>query len=892
MRAAGAPSALQQGAHLRSWSPFADLVKGIRNADDETAYISAAVQGIREDIKSRDFKTKALAVQKLTYVSCMHAETQQHHAAPSAPCPPPPQLTLHGQDMRWAAFHIIELLTQERFEFKRIGALACALSFDEKTDVLVLCTQQLKRDFQSPNQFAIGLAINSLANIVTPDLAQALLPDVVTMLTSTRPYIRKKATLVLYRMFLAYPEGLRMAFDHLKRRLTDDNPSVLSCAVNVICELARKKPSNYLSLAPDLFKILVGSANNWMLIKVAKLMGSLVSQEPRLARKLLEPLANIIQNTPAKSLMYECINTVTEALLFTKRADGSDAKNVPAVVRLCTDRLRELLSEADQNLKYLGLVGLTKLMRSHPRVVAEHREQVLTCLMDDDVTIRLQALELLTGMVTKRNLVEVITRLVDHVAAAEGYYRDALVGKIIFMCSRDKYAFLLDFAWYVSVLVKLAHCQSEEHAPTIAAQLLDVAVRVEAVRGYAVQAVLPLLEDRALAAASTGTTAEVLFAAAWIVGEYAPLIPDGMREAVLTALLAPTTQGLPAHVQASYVQCAGKVLLVTGHAALAAGDEDSLAAATSTATTLHDRLGAFLRSSHVAVQERSGVLRALLEACGVHSQTPVVDQVAALTALVQVVASTVIEPLKAVSAKAVKRVAVPEGLDLDAPIVPSTAEVWADSAGDPAGAAPYVSFEEAYSTGGEEGLSQADLAGDLRGDSDDDLFGELAGKSSRKGKKKSKKGKKSKKAKKASGESSVFMLGDAAPAAAPTVADIPLETLDIGELQPSSPTSALATSAPLPAAPAGVKYVVEMGDDDSEEDGDGEGGEGGDDALAGIDLTGGGGGGKASRKSKKKGKKAKKASSKDAASSGAKKAKKAKKAEGSSKKAKKAKKAE
>ncbi|CAE7272938.1 AP3D1 [Symbiodinium sp. KB8] len=835
-----------------------DLVKGIRNADDETAYISAAVQGIREDIKSRDFKTKALAVQKLTY------------------------LTLHGQDMRWAAFHIIELLTQERFEFKRIGALACALSFDEKTDVLVLCTQQLKRDFQSPNQFAIGLAINSLANIVTPDLAQALLPDVVTMLTSTRPYIRKKATLVLYRMFLAYPEGLRMAFDHLKRRLTDDNPSVLSCAVNVICELARKKPSNYLSLAPDLFKILVGSANNWMLIKVAKLMGSLVSQEPRLARKLLEPLANIIQNTPAKSLMYECINTVTEALLFTKRADGSDAKNVPAVVRLCTDRLRELLSEADQNLKYLGLVGLTKLMRSHPRVVAEHREQVLTCLMDDDVTIRLQALELLTGMVTKRNLVEVITRLVDHVAAAEGYYRDALVGKIIFMCSRDKYAFLLDFAWYVSVLVKLAHCQSEEHAPTIAAQLLDVAVRVEAVRGYAVQAVLPLLEDRALAAASTGTTAEVLFAAAWIVGEYAPLIPDGMREAVLTALLAPTTQGLPAHVQASYVQCAGKVLLVTGHAALAAGDEDSLAAATSTATTLHDRLGDFLRSSHVAVQERSGVLRALLEACGVHSQTPVVDQVAALTAL----------PLKAVSAKAVKRVAVPEGLDLDAPIVPSTAEVWADSAGDPAGAAPYVSFEEAYSTGGEEGLSQADLAGDLRGDSDDDLFGELAGKSSRKGKKKSKKGKKSKKAKKASGESSVFMLGDAAPAAAPTVADIPLETLDIGELQPSSPTSALATSAPLPAAPAGVKYVVEMGDDDSEEDGDGEGGEGGDDALAGIDLTGGGGGGKASRKSKKKGKKAKKASSKDAASSGAKKAKKAKKAEGSSKKAKKAKKAE
>ncbi|CAN0277284.1 unnamed protein product [Discosporangium mesarthrocarpum] len=36
-------------------------------------------------------------------------------------------------------------------------------------------------------------------------------------------------------------------------------------------------------------------------------------------------------------------------------------------------------------------------MRSHPRAVAEHRELVLACLSDDDVTIRTRALELLSG---------------------------------------------------------------------------------------------------------------------------------------------------------------------------------------------------------------------------------------------------------------------------------------------------------------------------------------------------------------------------------------------------------------------------------------------------------------------------------------------------------------
>lgn len=46
-----------------------DLVKGIRNAnDDSTAYITKAIQEIKEELKSRDVTIKAQALQKLTYV--------------------------------------------------------------------------------------------------------------------------------------------------------------------------------------------------------------------------------------------------------------------------------------------------------------------------------------------------------------------------------------------------------------------------------------------------------------------------------------------------------------------------------------------------------------------------------------------------------------------------------------------------------------------------------------------------------------------------------------------------------------------------------------------------------------------------------------------------------
>ncbi|CAM9363760.1 unnamed protein product, partial [Sphacelaria rigidula] len=262
-----------------------------------------------------------------------------------------------------------------------------------------------------------------------------------------------------YKLFIKYPQGLRLTFDRIKERLEDSDSSVVSCAVNVICELADKNPKNYLAMAPQFFRLLTTSSNNWMLIKVVKLLGSLVPEEPRLARKLLEPLATIIQKTAAKSLLYECIHTMTLALPYTRKADGTESKAVPAAVKLCSEHLRKFTEDPDQNLKYLGLVGFVNLMRSHPRAVAEHRSLVLACLSDDDVTIRTRALELLSGMVTKRNLEDLVLNLLQHITRAEGAYRDELIAKIIFVCSRDKYTYLTNFRWYTGVLVDLSHVE-------------------------------------------------------------------------------------------------------------------------------------------------------------------------------------------------------------------------------------------------------------------------------------------------------------------------------------------------------------------------------------------------------------------------------------------------
>jgi hypothetical protein len=55
-----------------------------------------------------------------------------------------------------------------------------------------------------------------LANIVTKDLARDLIGDVVSLIGHSKPYVRKKSVLSLYKLYTKYPQGLRLTFEKLK----------------------------------------------------------------------------------------------------------------------------------------------------------------------------------------------------------------------------------------------------------------------------------------------------------------------------------------------------------------------------------------------------------------------------------------------------------------------------------------------------------------------------------------------------------------------------------------------------------------------------------------------------------------------------------------------------
>ncbi|KAK4228269.1 adaptin N terminal region-domain-containing protein [Podospora fimiseda] len=542
-----------------------DLIRGLRNhKGHEKEYIQNCLKECRSEIRSQDMDLKATALLKLIY------------------------LEMVGHDMSWASFHVLEVMSSQKYHQKRVGYLGAVQSFRPDTDVLMMATNLLKKDLAASLPTLIALPIGALPHLVTPSLALSLLGDLLPRLSHSQPAIRKKTVVTLYRLALVYPETLRAAWPKIKERLMDkeEDPSVTAAIVNVVCELGWRRPTDFLPLAPRLFELLVDGGNNWMAIKLIKLVrtpdllfATLTPLEPRLVRKLLPPLTNLIKTTPAMSLLYECINGIIQGGIL---GDGEDFSAREEVASLCVSKLRGMVSgNSDPNLKYVALLAFNRIVTTHPFLVAQQEDVILECIDSEDITIRIKALDLVQGMVSSENLVSIVSRLMRQLKASSAallQQQDALegqdvetdssdetgngsrrrsrpkeqpplpedytidvMGRILRMCSQDNYSNLVDFDWYIDVLTQLvriapvhrakdpdlssstsASTQATDISERIGNEIRNVAVKVKAVRPAAVRAAeLIISRFSTETVSSRPVISGALKPLAWVVGEYA-----------------------------------------------------------------------------------------------------------------------------------------------------------------------------------------------------------------------------------------------------------------------------------------------------------------------------------------------------------------------------------
>ncbi|KAK0626319.1 adaptin N terminal region-domain-containing protein [Immersiella caudata] len=691
-----------------------DLIRGLRNhKGNEKEYIQNCLKECRSEIRNQDMDVKATALLKLIYLEML------------------------GHDMSWASFHVLEVMSSAKYHQKRVGYLGAVQSFRPDTEVLMLATNLLKKDLSATAPTIISLPIGALPHIITPSLALSVLADLLPRLSHSHPSIRKKTIVTLYRLALVYPETLRAAWPKIKERLMDKNedPSVTAAIINVVCELGWRRPSDFLPLAPRLFELLVEGNNNWMAIKLIKLFATLTPLEPRLVRKLLPPLTDLIRTTPAMSLLYECINGIIQGGIL---GDGEDFSAREEIASLCVSKLRGMISVGgDPNLKYVALLAFNKIVVTHPFLVAQQEDVILECIDSEDITIRIKALDLVQGMVSSENLLSIVSRLMrqlkasssaleqqsdhrksdpetdssDETSAAAGRkerskdkppplpedYTVDVIGRILHMCSHDNYASLLDFDWYLDVLTQLVRIapaprtrdldtENSTQAKYLVAdiservgnEIRNVAVKVEAVRPAALQAaeliITRLFRVTSESATSHPAISGALKPIAYIAGEYAFQLssPDDTLNHLLHLL--PRIQN--PEILATCLQTVIKLF------AFVAGDDRApwTAERKSSMSLLMARVVHVLEPlalhPYLEVQERAVEFIELLKltAEAASGQTPTTDDIHQDPPLLltQAIPSMFNGwQLKSVSYGAQKNVPMPEGLDLDEPIHPN-----------------------------------------------------------------------------------------------------------------------------------------------------------------------------------------------------------------------------
>ncbi|KAK4163615.1 AP-3 complex subunit delta [Cladorrhinum sp. PSN259] len=688
-----------------------DLIRGLRNhKGNEKEYIQNCLKECRSEIRSQDMDLKATALLKLIY------------------------LEMVGHDMSWASFHVLEVMSSQKYHQKRVGYLGAVQSFRPDTDVLMMATNLLKKDLAASLPTLIALPIGALPHLLTPSLALSLLGDLLPRLSHSHASIRKKTAVTLYRLALVYPETLRAAWPKMKERLMDkdEDPSVTAAIVNVVCELGWRRPTDFLPLAPRLFELLVDGGNNWMAIKLIKLFAILTPLEPRLVRKLLPPLTNLINTTPAMSLLYECINGIIQGGIL---GDGEDFSAREEVASLCVAKLRGMVSAShDPNLKYVALLAFNRIVTTHPFLVAQQEDVILECIDSEDITIRIKAIDLVQGMVSSDNLASIVSRLMRQLKASsaallqqqngpesqdletdssdesgngstrrskpkeqpplpEDYTIDVM-GRILRMCAQNNYANMADFDWYIDVLTQLVRIaptprakdldsDSSTSSPTQAAdiservgnEIRNVAVKVKAVRPAAVRAAeLIISRFNTETVSSRPVISGALRPLAWVVGEYACqlLSPDDTLRNMLN--LVPRIE-LP-EVLATALQTVPKLF------AHVVGDDQALwtSERKSTMSLLMARvihvLEPLVQHPYLEVQERAVEFIELLKltaeaASGQAPSTNEVQQDPPLL-LTQAIPSLFTGwELNSVAAGAQHNVPMPEGLDLDEPIHPN-----------------------------------------------------------------------------------------------------------------------------------------------------------------------------------------------------------------------------
>lgn len=298
-------------------------------------------------------------------------------------------------------------------------------------------------------------------------MARDLFPEVETIISSANPYIRRKAAICAMRICRKVPDLQEHFLEKAKLLLQDRNHGVLLCGVTLVgnlCEADEDEDDEngvrdiFRPAVPSLVKILKGLSSSgyapehdvtgitdpFLQCKLLQLLRVLARGDAQVSEQINDILAQVATNTDSSknvgnSILYEAVLTILDI-----EADSG-------LRVLGVNILGKFLSNRDNNIRYVALNTLNKVVAVEPNAVQRHRNTILDCLRDPDISIRRRALDLSFTLINESNVRVLIRELLAFLEVADNEFKPVMTSQIGIAADR----FAPNKRWHVDTMLRV-----------------------------------------------------------------------------------------------------------------------------------------------------------------------------------------------------------------------------------------------------------------------------------------------------------------------------------------------------------------------------------------------------------------------------------------------------
>lgn len=457
-----------------------------------------------------------------------------------------------GERTHFGQIECLKLLASPRFADKRLGYLGTMLLLDENQEVLTLVTNSLKKcvfkslslmpiyllkydsDLNHSNQYIVGLALCTLGNIASIEMSRDLFPEIENLLSTANPYIRRKAALCAMRICKKVPDLQEHFLEKAAILISDRNHGVLLCGLTLVTSLCEAEIEDdegkeegiverFRSLTGSLVRTLkalassgyapehdvIGITDPFLQVKILQLLRVLARGNSQTSEQINDILAQVATNTDSSknvgnSILYEAVLTILDI-----EADSG-------LRVLGVNILGKFLSNRDNNIRYVALNTLIKVVAVEPNAVQRHRNTILECLRDPDISIRRRALDLIFTLINESNVRLLIRELLAFLEVADNEFKPIMTSQIGIAADR----FSPNKRWHIDTMLRVLSLAGNYVKEQILSSFIRLIASTPEFQTYAVQKLYASLRKDI-------TQEGLTLAGAWCIGEYGDTLLRG-----------------------------------------------------------------------------------------------------------------------------------------------------------------------------------------------------------------------------------------------------------------------------------------------------------------------------------------------------------------------------